>query len=93
MSCPKHPRYTPQRRPSSRCLDCWIEWLNAAPAAPVTRGDLARVVAVVTVALRIQATRDEAATAHWRGKMRLDDWLALRDVCNAHIRRIKRKEK
>ena len=43
--------------------------------------------------LRFAATRDDAATAHWREKMTLADWESLRAVCNAHIRRLTRKEK
>ena len=39
------------------------------------------------------SARSEAATERWRQKMKLADWESLRAVCNAHIRRLKRKEK
>ena len=87
-ACPHHPKATapcavghvPLGKPFPEvCCDCGLAHMTEY--AREGKG------------LRFAATRDEAATAHWRGKMRLDDWLALRDVCNGHIRRLRSKEK
>ena len=39
------------------------------------------------------SARADAATETWRKRMRLADWESLRRVANAHIRRLRNKEK
>lgn len=63
-ACPKHPKYQVTRRPSAHCLDCWIEWLNGGPNEQVTRHDLARILGIVAVALRVQASRSGYLLEH-----------------------------
>ena len=58
---------------------------------------LAHVEQIVVKAMRGRehiysySARSDAATETWRKRMKLDDWESLRAVCNAHIRRLRKK--
>ena len=66
------------------CCDCGLAHVEQI-VVKATPGGRGRIYSY--------SARSVAATETWRGKMKLADWLALRSVCNAHLRRIKGKRK
>ena len=63
MTCHKHPKYTAQRKPTARCLLCWLAWLEANPDAVIDAKTLLRILVPLWSRLKVTATTEEAA---WR---------------------------
>lgn len=67
------------RQYSRQCCDCGLVH--------------AEIIGVRGKDVVCQVARDELATERARQKMKLAEWLALRAICNAHIRRLNNAQK
>lgn len=49
--CSKHSRYKAQRKPTSNCIECWVEFLEKNPSETILAADAAILICLILAEL------------------------------------------